>query len=90
MADDGIFSVHWDGDSKKRQELGHHGVLWHLVAAILVIFPCWKIFQRVGLNPALSLFIFVPGLGWWIAGAILAYSNWPAVAASPGGDSTNA
>jgi hypothetical protein len=69
--------------------LGHHGLLYHLVAALLVIFPCWKIFQRVGLNPALSLFIFVPGLGWWIAGAILAFSKWPTVDVSPSGGTTN-
>jgi hypothetical protein len=62
-----------------------HGLLYYLFAALLAIVPCWKIFQRVGLNPALSLLIFVPGLGWWIAGAILAFSKWPAVDASSGG-----
>ncbi len=79
-----------DSDLKKRQELGHHHVLWHFVAAVVAIYPCWKIFQRVGLNPALSLFIFVPCLGWWIAGAILAFSNWPAAGAPPSGGATNA
>lgn len=69
--------------------MGHHGLLYHLLAALIVIFPCWKIFQRVGLNPAFSLFIFVPGLGWWIAGAILAFSEWPAVDASSSGGTTN-
>jgi hypothetical protein len=70
--------------------LRHHGLLYHIVAALLVIFPCWKIFQRVRLNPALSLFIFVPGLGWWIAGAILAFAKWPTIDASPSGGTTNA
>jgi len=55
----------------------------------LVIYPCWKIFQRVGLNPALSLFIFVPGPGWWIAGIILAFSRWPAVDTTTGGGTSN-
>jgi hypothetical protein len=64
-------------------------LLYHLVVALLVIFPCWKIFQRAGLNPALSLFIFVPVLGWWIAGAILAYSKWPAVVVTENGGTTN-
>jgi hypothetical protein len=64
--------------------LHHHGLLYHLFAALVLIFPCWKIFQRVGLNPALSLLIFVPGIGWWIAGAILAFSNWPAIHAGGG------
>ena len=67
----------------------HHGLLYHIVGALLVIFPCWKIFQRVGLNPAHSLFIFVPVLGWWIAGAILGFSTWPAVDAAAGGGTTN-
>lgn len=69
--------------------MGHHAILYHVVSALLVIFPCWKIFQRVGLNPVLSLFIFLPGLGWWIAGAILAFSKWPGIDASPSGGTTN-
>jgi hypothetical protein len=77
-------------DLREREKLRHHGLLYHLIVALLVIFPCWKIFQRVGLNPALSLFIFVPGLGWWIAGAILAFSKWPTVDASPSGGTTHA
>jgi len=56
-----------------------HGLLYHLIVAFLVIVPCWKIFSRAGLTPALSLLIFIPGLGWWIAGAILAFSRWPSV-----------
>jgi len=65
--------------------LEHHGLLYHVIAALIVIFPCWKIFQRVGLHPAFSLFIFVPGLGWWIAAAVLAFSKWPAIDASSSG-----
>ena len=68
----------------------HNGLLYHVIIALLVIVPCWKIFQRVGLNPALSLFIFVPGLGWWISGAILAFSKWPTDVAPHGGGTTNA
>ena len=68
----------------------HHGLLYHFVAAVLVIYPCWKIFQRVGLNPAFSLFIFIPGLGWWIAGIILGFSKWPTLVNSPSGGTTNA
>jgi len=66
-----------------------HGLFYHVIVALLVIFPCWKIYQRVGLNPALSLLIFIPALGWWIAGAILAFSRWPAVDAALGGGTTN-
>jgi hypothetical protein len=70
--------------------LRHHGLLYHVIIALLAIVPCWKIFQRVGLNPALSLFIFVPGLGWWISGAILAFSKWPTDVAPQSGGTTDA
>jgi hypothetical protein len=70
--------------------LKHHGLQYHLIAALIVIYPCWKIFRRAGMNPALSLFIFLPGLGWWVAGAILAFSKWPAIDGPAGGDTTHA
>jgi len=63
----------------------HHGLAYHVLAALIAIYPSWKIFERAGLNPALSLFIFLPGLGWWIAGAILAFSKWPRVDTASGG-----
>jgi hypothetical protein len=50
-----------------------------VLAMALIFFPFWKIFRRVGLNPAFSLFAFIPYLGWMIAGAILAFSKWPAI-----------
>jgi hypothetical protein len=70
--------------------LGHHGLLYYAILSLLVIVPCWKIFQRAGLNPAMALFIFLPVLGWWIAGVILAYSSWPALDAPGGGGTPNA
>lgn len=70
--------------------MGHHLIFNLLIAALLVIYPCWRIFRRVGLNPAFSLFIFVPALGWWIAGLLLAYSTWPAFDAKAGGGTSNA
>jgi hypothetical protein len=69
--------------------LEHEGLLYFVIGTLLVIFPCWKIFARVGMNPALFLLIFIPGLGWWIAGAILAFSKWPAVETSTAGEATN-
>ncbi|HUH91529.1 MAG TPA: hypothetical protein VL742_00085 [Casimicrobiaceae bacterium] len=60
----------------------HHGLGYHLVAVLVAIYPSWKIFERAGLNPALSLLIFVPLAGWWIAAAILAFSRWPKLDAS--------
>lgn len=66
--------------------MGNHGLLYHVLIALLIIYPCWKVFERAGLNPALSLLIFLPALGWWIAGAILAYSKWPAIDGTPGAE----
>lgn len=47
-----------------------------LVAALLVV-PLWRIFSRAGLNPALSLIVFVPVFGFLIVLLILALSRWP-------------
>jgi hypothetical protein len=49
---------------------------------IIVVIPAWRIFRRAGLNPALSLFIFVPALGGLIVLLMLAFMRWPA--AGPG------
>ena len=53
-------------------------LLDYVVATLLIIIPCWKIFRRVGLSPAFSLFALIPVLGWLIAAAILAFLRWPA------------
>ncbi len=44
-----------------------------------VVYPLWRVFVRVGLNPAVTLFVFIPLIGWWIVGLVLAYSKWPAL-----------
>lgn len=67
------------------EDMGGRSLLYIIITTAVVIVPCWKIFSRAGLNPALSLFIFIPVLGWWIAGAILAFSRWPALDASAEG-----
>lgn len=48
-----------------------------LIAAILFLYPTWRIFRRAGLAPALSLIILIPGIGWFIALFILAFATWP-------------
>ncbi len=65
--------------------MAHRGLLYHIVTALILIYPTWKIFERAGLNAALSVFIFLPGIGWWIAGAILAFSRWPRIDRSGSG-----
>lgn len=52
-------------------------VPWVIVGAIMIV-PIWRIFKRAGLNPALSLFIFVPLIGWVVVYCLLAFMRWPA------------
>ncbi len=52
------------------------GILLYLIIEALIIFPAWKIFKRAGMNPALSLLILIPGVGYFIAVGILAFSPW--------------
>ena len=50
-----------------------------LVVAILLLFPLWKVYARAGLSPYLSLTLLIPGFGFFIALAILAFSKWELV-----------
>ena len=44
--------------------------------AILILFPVWRIFKRAGLNPLLSLSMFIPFVGILASGLILSFSRW--------------
>ena len=55
-----------------------------VVIAVLLLFPVWKIFDRAGLNPKLSLTLFIPFVGMLVAGLILALSEWKLNANSHG------
>ena len=52
-------------------------LLVHLVVALILIIPTWRICTRAGFSGALSLFHLVPLIGWAIVMAILAFSDWP-------------
>ena len=47
-----------------------------IVYAILLLYPVWRIFERAGLNPMLSLTILIPAVGMLVSGLILALSTW--------------
>jgi len=47
------------------------------VAALIVIVPLWKIHEKAGFNPYLSLIAFVPWLGLLVSPLILAFAPWP-------------
>jgi hypothetical protein len=49
----------------------------HVLFALLLIVPSWRIFERAGFSGLLSLFHLVPVLGPFIVMAILAFSDWP-------------
>jgi hypothetical protein len=52
--------------------------LGHLLFALLLIIPTWRIFVRAGFSGALSLLHLVPFVGLLVVMAILAFSDWPA------------
>lgn len=56
----------------------------HVLIALVLIIPTWRICTRAGFSGALSLFHLVPLIGPFIVMAILAFSDWPNGEASPG------
>ncbi|MDP1748470.1 MAG: hypothetical protein Q8L22_03350 [Reyranella sp.] len=59
-------------------------LMLHLLVALVLIIPTWRIFVRAGFSGALSLFHLVPLIGSFIVMAVLAFSTWPNGEASPG------
>jgi hypothetical protein len=55
----------------------------HLLMALVLIIPTWRICTRAGFSGALSLFHLVPLIGSFIVMAVLAFSDWPNGEASP-------
>ena len=49
----------------------------HLLVALVLIIPTWRICTRAGFSGALSLFHLVPVIGSFIVMAVLAFSSWP-------------
>jgi hypothetical protein len=56
----------------------------HLLTALVLIIPTWRICTRAGFSGALSLFHLVPLIGPFIVMAVLAFSDWPSGEAPPG------
>jgi hypothetical protein len=59
-------------------------VVLHLLTALVLIIPTWRVFARAGFSGALSLFHLVPLIGLFIVMAVLAFSDWPNGEASRG------
>jgi hypothetical protein len=48
----------------------------YLFISVLLIVPFWKICQKAGFNPALSMLILVPYFGLLIVMGLLAFKAW--------------
>jgi len=46
---------------------------------LILIAPVWQIYKKAGFNPMLSLWIFVPFVGWLIVLIYLAIKEWPSM-----------
>lgn len=57
-----------------------------LVIMVLVIIPIWKILQRVGLDPRLSLLMLIPAINILLL-YYVAFTRWPRDAGSTGSPS---
>ena len=57
----------------------------HLLVALVLIIPTWRICTRAGFSGALSLFHLVPVIGSFIVMAVLAFSDWPSRRSLAGG-----
>ena len=59
-------------------------VVVHLLTALVLIIPTWRICTRAGYSGALSLFHLVPLIGPFIVMGVLAFSDWPSGEAPSG------
>ena len=57
-------------------------IVVHLLTALVLIIPTWRICTRAGFSGALSLFHLVPLIGPFIVMGVLAFSDWPSGEAS--------
>lgn len=51
-------------------------MIMYILMSVLLLFPLWKIYQKAGLTPELSLISLVPIFGFIICLIILAFSTW--------------
>ncbi len=58
-------------------------VIGHVLVALVLIIPTWRICTRAGFSGALSLLHLVPVVGTLVVMAILAFSDWPVGEAPP-------
>lgn len=47
-----------------------------IALGIILVIPVWVIHKKAGLNPVLSLLLFIPWIGLLIVYLVLAFSEW--------------
>jgi uncharacterized membrane protein YhaH (DUF805 family) len=52
-------------------------VVSHVLVALVLIIPTWRICERAGFSGAWSLLHLIPMIGSFIVMAILAFGDWP-------------
>lgn len=58
-------------------------LIGHVLMALIVIIPTWRICVRAGFSGAWSLLHLIPVIGSFIVMAILAFGDWPNGEATP-------
>lgn len=48
-----------------------------IISVMLIVIPTWRIVQRTGYPPALSLLVVIPLIGPLAVLIILAFGDWP-------------
>ena len=48
----------------------------HLLLSLIVAYPVFVIFKRVGMHQGLTFLVFIPVVGLLIVGLILSYRDW--------------
>ncbi len=49
---------------------------WYIAEIVLLLYPVWRLYKRVGIFPWLSLIVLIPGLGIIICALIMSLSKW--------------
>jgi hypothetical protein len=52
------------------------GFIMYLIIAVIIVIPFWKIFEKAGFPPALSLLVLIP-IANLVAIYFVAFARWP-------------
>lgn len=54
-------------------------VFGYIVVCAIMIVPLWRVHQRAGLSPVLSILVAIPLAGPLVVLLLLAFTDWPAL-----------